>query len=141
MASRKQDSTEDTSSSVEIDLTSNSSDEENDTLDSPEEFALITWNIDGLDEKNRVLRTEAACQMMKSMNIDIFFLQEVVPETESIINKMMFGYKFISGNNTGENRYYTLTGLREDTVKLLSSRVVEFDETRMDRNLNEALVT
>lgn len=145
MASVEQDF-QTSKSAPEIDLTEENSEEKmaedkSDFVDDPEEFALISWNIDGLDEKNRPLRTEAVCQMMKTMNVDVFFLQEVVPETEKIINRMMSGYKLVTANNeNGDCRYYTLTGLRKKTVKFLSNRVIDFDETRMDRNLNESLV-
>ncbi|XP_022088903.1 tyrosyl-DNA phosphodiesterase 2-like, partial [Acanthaster planci] len=42
---------------------------------------LITWNIDGLDEKCIGQRTRAVCEILKRYAPDIIFLQEVIPET------------------------------------------------------------
>ncbi|XP_074603766.1 tyrosyl-DNA phosphodiesterase 2-like isoform X2 [Brevipalpus obovatus] len=111
-----------------------------DSFEQPDEFTLISWNIDGLDDKNRALRTEAACGLVKQIRTDIFFFQEVIPETEEIMKVKMNGYKLLSADNDPNTPYYTLIGIRERSVKLLDHQVINFSETRMGRNLNQAMV-
>ena len=45
------------------------------------DLSFITWNIDGLGEKNRKERTKAVIQTVLERNPDVVFFQEVIPET------------------------------------------------------------
>ncbi len=47
-----------------------------------EKFALVTWNVNGLDcDENRSHRTQTAIREILAYNPDVIFLQEVVHET------------------------------------------------------------
>lgn len=41
----------------------------------------MSWNIDGLDERNILERTRTVCSVINSKKPDVVFLQEVVPQT------------------------------------------------------------
>ena len=44
-------------------------------------FRLLSWNIDGLDERNPVARARAVCSFVKAKLPHAVFLQEAVPHT------------------------------------------------------------
>jgi len=98
------------------------------------DFRFITWNIDGIDEKNIRIRTEAVCNIIKRENANIVFLQEVIALSESILREKLPQYQFFSGN-ADFVEYYTLTLIHKDSVKLDTNQIIEFDESSMGRNL------
>jgi tyrosyl-DNA phosphodiesterase 2 len=104
------------------------------TCDQLKDFRFITWNIDGLNEKNIRIRTEAVCNKIKSENAIIVFLQEVIPTTESILRQNLPKYEFFSSNENVVD-YYTLTLINKDLVKVESNEIIDFEETSMGRNL------
>ena len=59
----------------------------------PEEFSLLTWNIDGLDEKSLDLRCRAVCQQIVDKRVTIACLQEVVPSTLKLIRETLPEYQ------------------------------------------------
>ena len=82
------------------------------SVQSRKEFLFITWNIDGLDAKNLVLRTEAVCKIIEDIKANVVFLQEVVPESETIIrNKMSKNYMVLSARtwNGFQTKYFVVT--------------------------------
>lgn len=106
-------------------------------MEEPDEFTLITWNIDGLSDKNLIIRTKGACDIVNKIKTDVVFFQEVVPESESMISRMLTDYKLIYGR-TGDQyigEYYTVTCLREKTVKHLDHKIIDFEYTDMGRNI------
>jgi hypothetical protein len=104
------------------------------TCDQLKDFRFITWNIDGLNDKNIRIRTEAVCNQIKSENAIIVFLQEVIPSTESILRQNLPKYEFFSSNENVVD-YYTLTLINKDLVKVESNQIIDFEETSMGRNL------
>jgi len=102
------------------------------------DFRFITWNIDGIDEKDILIRTEAVCNIIKRENPNIVFLQEVVVVSESILRENLPQYLFFSGKANA--RYYTLTLIHKDSVKLETNQIIKFDESLMGRNLLETRV-
>ena len=98
------------------------------------EFRFITWNIDGIDEKNVRIRTEAVCKYVRNEKALIVFLQEVIPQSESVIRESLPEYQFFSGMNRSVE-YYTLTAIHKSYVKLESNEVSEYSNTIMGRNL------
>jgi len=48
-------------------------------------FRLLTWNVDGLDERNPVDRITAVCNFVKAKLPHAVFLQEVIPATWQVI--------------------------------------------------------
>ncbi|XP_067120339.1 tyrosyl-DNA phosphodiesterase 2-like [Centruroides vittatus] len=93
---------------------------------------FITWNSDGLDEKNQLLRIRRICKIIKCEDADIVFLQEVIPKTLDEIVKHLPEYKCIPGNNV---EYFTVTLLKKNTVSYIDHDIHEYPNTRMGRNL------
>lgn len=98
----------------------------------PNALKLITWNTDGIDEKNLVLRARAICSTIESNSIDVVFLQEVVPASADLFQTLLPGYKCILGNTI---EYFTVTLLRETTVDYECHVIYPFSNTAMGRNV------
>ena len=82
----------------------------------PENFSLLTWNIDGLDCKNLHPRTLETCRLIEAARVDVVFLQEVVAASMSVIrSKLSSAYNVLSEENEG---YFTAILLRKFTVKV-----------------------
>ncbi|XP_054707550.1 tyrosyl-DNA phosphodiesterase 2-like [Uloborus diversus] len=92
---------------------------------------FITWNIDGLNEKNLKLRTKAVAKNIISQQADIVFLQEVVPESAEYFLKSMHDYHCLFGNEAG---YFVGTLLKKSTVKYDDFEIIDFPDSRMMRN-------
>ena len=45
------------------------------TTKPPSEFRMISWNIDGLDDRNLKMRTKSVVKLIQTHNPDIVFLQ------------------------------------------------------------------
>ena len=71
------------------------------TTKPPAEFRFITWNIDGLDEKNLKIRTKAVKMIIENENPDVIFLQEVIPKTLDYLQEKLPQFKFIPGDDQG----------------------------------------
>lgn len=102
------------------------------------EFRFITWNIDGLNEKNLVLRTEAVCKIIEEEKADVVFLQEIIPASETILRNKLSNFIGITGRSDEFARlvnYYTMIFLRKSVVNLVKSEIVNFEDTMMGRNL------
>lgn len=108
----------------------------------PSQLRFITWNIDGLDQKNVVLRTKAVCANIKAADADIVFLQEVIEVTQEIIKTELKDY-LVSSAQAGQGyraEYYTITLFKKATVEVLSTELVEYCESEMTRNMLTAKV-
>lgn len=92
---------------------------------------FITWNIDGLCEKNLKLRTKAVCKRIKNEQADLVFLQEIIPETAEYVLRHLPDYQCIFGNEMG---YFIGTLLKKSTIKYEDHEITEFPNTRMMRN-------
>ena len=115
------------------------------SVQSRKEFLFITWNIDGLDAKNLVLRTEAVCKIIEDIKADVVFLQEVVPESETIIrDKMSKNYMVLNAQtwNGFQAKYFVVTLVRKaEDVQLQSHQSIDFKLTVMTRNMLIAKIT
>lgn len=106
----------------------------NDDTEMFESFKLLSWNIDGLDDKNRASRTKVVCDTILSVNPAVVFLQEVVQSTLDIIAKKLFtSYDIISLSSQTE--YFTCILLNLKVAKKLSQRVEPFTTSQMGRDL------
>jgi len=68
------------------------------TTSPPKEIRFITWNLDGLDERNLKIRTKAVKKIIEAENPDIVFLQEVVPKTLEYLEENLPQFKVIPGD-------------------------------------------
>jgi len=55
------------------------------TLEPPEEMQLLSWNVDGLDDKNLKARTEAVAAVISRGRYAVVFLQEVTPADHVLV--------------------------------------------------------
>lgn len=99
---------------------------------------FITWNIDGLNEKNLKLRTQAVCKNIEVEQADIVFVQEVIPESAEYFLTYLPDYHCTFGNEQG---YFVGTLLKKSSVKFVESEIIEYPVTRMMRNLLKVNVT
>ncbi|XP_071545260.1 tyrosyl-DNA phosphodiesterase 2-like isoform X2 [Panulirus ornatus] len=102
------------------------------TEEPPKNFRFITWNVDGLDEKNLKKRTKTVARILEREMVDIVFLQELVPQTYSYLEGLLPQFAFVVGDT--EN-YFTAILLRRTTVYCDGKTVVPFTNTVMGRNL------
>lgn len=104
------------------------------------DLILITWNIDGISDKNLVLRTEAVCKIIQDIKADIVFLQEVIPDSEKIIrNKLDKDYAIKDARiwKSFPAQYYTLNLVKKNSyVKIIESEVIDYKLSVMTRNMN-----
>lgn len=65
------------------------------------------------------------------------FLQEVVPQSESILRNQLKEYTIFSGRmwNGFPAQYYTMTLIRKEAAAVISNRVVDFESSVMTRNV------
>lgn len=101
---------------------------------SMKDLSFITWNIDGLGEKNRKERTKAVIQTVLERNPDVVFFQEVIPETLAWL-KAALDSKYLFGNGEEGAGYFTAVLLKRSTVYRDSIQVIEFPDTVMGRDL------
>ncbi|GBO35294.1 Tyrosyl-DNA phosphodiesterase 2, partial [Araneus ventricosus] len=101
-----------------------------DTKKTKTNLTFITWNIDGLNEKNLMLRTKAVCKAILNEQADIVFLQEIVPESAEYFLKHLTDYHCLFGNEVG---YFVGTFLKKSTVSYKEFKIIDFT-TRMMRN-------
>ena len=102
------------------------------TTQAPEQLTFVTWNIDGLDQKNLKRRTRAVIETLIKISADIVFLQEVIPETFSYIESKMTNYECIAAK---QSDYFVATLLRRGRVYMDRHKVVDFPTTRMYRHV------
>lgn len=104
-------------------------------------FRHITWNIDGLNDKNLKVRTEAVCSRIVKEKASFVFLQEITQENEGIIRaKLKDSFEIFSGK-TYEGGYYSLTLVsKEPFIKVQNNEIINFPSI-MGRNLLQTNVT
>ena len=104
----------------------------------PKLFRHITWNIDGMTEKNIKIRITAVCNLILSEKAELIFLQEVTSPCEMIIRENL-GNKFeiFSGNvDSRVDPYYIMTLVAKNSVfKVESNQILNFRQTQMSRNI------
>ena len=102
------------------------------TTKAPTRLTMISWNIDGLEQRNLEKRTEAVVKTIKESSADIVFLQEVVPQTFSHIQTNLPNYECISAKDDG---YFVATLLRNGRVYFDRHKVRDYPTSLMDRHL------
>jgi len=102
------------------------------TIKAPESLKMVTWNIDGLAEKNLKIRTKAVVKHIQLQAADIVFLQEVIPETFSYIEQKLPDYLCIAA---AQDNYFVATLLRKGRVYCDKIKVIDYPGTRMYRSI------
>lgn len=99
---------------------------------SPTALKLVSWNIDGLNDKEIQARTLSICNALNGLEPDVVFLQEVVPSIVGVVKKHLSRYRYIPGDDKG---YFAVTLINKNSVKYISHSVVPFTSTQMDRHI------
>jgi tyrosyl-DNA phosphodiesterase 2 len=110
------------------------------TTCAPTEFTFLTWNIDGLDEKNLGGRIGHIAEQIEAAKVSVVCLQEVVPQTLKFIREKMTNYQVITQSSaddggSGRDFYFTVTLLRRFNVYLDSFATEMFPGSLMGRGL------
>ena len=82
---------------------------------------VLTWNIDGLCDLHRKIRTETAVDLISKSKPNVICLQEVIDETKIIIDRklLQFGYQLATVPGPS-SLYYTLIYV-DNNVSIVSS--------------------
>ncbi|KAF4532871.1 hypothetical protein B566_EDAN001474 [Ephemera danica] len=96
-------------------------------------FSFITWNIDGLDERNFMRRIENIVSILKAEQADVVFLQEVVHLSMGVITGALPQYEVIMQASCEE--YFVVTLLKKDTVRVISRKDEPFANSVMGRGV------
>ena len=82
---------------------------------------VLTWNIDGLCDLYRTIRTETAVDLISKSKPNVICLQEVIDETKIIIDRklLQFGYQLATVPGPS-SLYYTLIYV-DNNVSIVSS--------------------
>ncbi|XP_063231349.1 tyrosyl-DNA phosphodiesterase 2-like [Bacillus rossius redtenbacheri] len=102
------------------------------TIIPPSKFSIISWNLDGLEERNLKKRTKAVCKIITMQKPDVIFFQEVIPETFTYLEDRLPEYMCIAGNTEG---YFSATLLRRFTIYFDGHEIVTYPGSLMMRNL------
>ena len=102
------------------------------TTQAPTQLTFVTWNIDGLDQKNLKRRTRAVIETLNNVGADIVFLQEVIPETFSYLESKLTNYDCYAAK---QENYFVATLLRRGRVYYDKHKVIDYPTTRMYRHL------
>ncbi|XP_052249406.1 tyrosyl-DNA phosphodiesterase 2-like isoform X2 [Dreissena polymorpha] len=98
----------------------------------PFRIRVLSWNIDGLDKDSLRSRTQAVCETIKREDPHVVFLQEVVVETQEIIQELCPLYHMIPGN---EEAYFAAILVKIGDVQVEETKILPFPNTVMLRNL------
>uniref|UniRef100_A0A914NAA0 Endonuclease/exonuclease/phosphatase domain-containing protein n=1 Tax=Meloidogyne incognita TaxID=6306 RepID=A0A914NAA0_MELIC len=99
----------------------------------PSELTLISWNVDGLDDRQREKRFTAALYIIAKTNPEVIFLQEMVEPLMPQLNGLMSPMysTFIQKPNCG---YFCII-LVSKNIKIIKDEFIPFDNTKMGRGM------
>lgn len=103
-------------------------------LQEPHIIRVLSWNIDGLDQRNLTERTTAACDVILKEDPDVVCLQEVVPDSAALVLTKFPSdrYQAFFGGDSG---YFTAVLLKRSTCFYDDHQVTPFPGSVMGRNL------
>ncbi|XP_065185576.1 tyrosyl-DNA phosphodiesterase 2-like [Sycon ciliatum] len=99
---------------------------------------VLSWNIDGLDNGLDIaVRTRAVCDVIEREKPAVVLLQEVVSESMIILAERLATSYSILAPSAERSHYFVAILLRFDACDVAKSnhKVVDFPQSRMDRNL------
>lgn len=105
-------------------------------------FSLITWNIDGLDEKDRSERTSAVISTVRRLRPDVLYLQEVVPTTWDRLTSALESRYECRAANPELPYFHAVFVARKETIHVSDSlKITKFPQSQMLRHLLHQEVT
>ncbi|KAL7074511.1 hypothetical protein ACQ4LE_006321 [Meloidogyne hapla] len=99
----------------------------------PSELTLLSWNVDGLDDRQREKRFTAALYIIAKTNPEVIFLQEMVEPLMPQLNGLMSSMynTFIQKPNCG---YFCII-LVSKNIKIIKDEFIPFENTTMGRGM------
>ena len=95
---------------------------------------LLTWNIDGLDDRNVDERTLAVCEKVRELQPDVLFIQEVIPQSWNTLTNCLTEYQHFRKDNLAY--YYHIISIHKDTLKMVGNGMfLNFPNSEMGRHL------
>ena len=104
-------------------------------------FRLLTWNVDGLDERNPIDRITAVCSFVKAKLPHAVFLQEVVPATWRVIVRELEGSYNCYSPPTSVLPYYAALLVRKTLKTRAEMDCFDFPTSQMGRHLIHLPIT
>ena len=96
---------------------------------------LLSWNIDGLDERDLDERTTAVCQTILLKQPHVVFLQEVIGPTLSILQQKLPKYSIFAPTVPPEHYFVVILVKRDRDLVPGSLACHSFPGSRMGRQL------
>lgn len=100
------------------------------TTKPPSTLSMITWNIDGLDDKNLSKRIAFIITELKKIKSDVVLLQEVTGDIAEELDRHLVEYHVIEQGRSSDG-YYTCVLLRQTTIYLDEVKTKPFENSRM----------
>ena len=99
-------------------------------------FSLVTWNIDGLDEKDRIERTTAVIETVHRLRPDVLYLQEIVPATWDRLTSALESRYECRAANPELPYFHAVLVARKKTIQVGDSlKISKFPQSQMLRHL------
>ena len=101
-------------------------------------FTFVTWNIDGLDDRNIKERTMEVINTIQTKKLDIVFLQEIISETYELIKSYLLSDYHLTENKAASSEdqwYFTIILLKRTRLNLRNVKMISFDNSAMGRDL------
>ena len=102
-------------------------------------FTFLTWNIDGLDDKNITERTMDVINTIRKKMFDVIFLQEVISKTYSLIEQHLSDDYYMTENKStlsDDQWYFTVILIKKVRVVIKNMNSIPFTNSTMGRSLN-----
>ena len=97
---------------------------------------MLTWNIDGLDDRNGHERTLAVCEKVQEIQPDVLFIQEVIPQSWNTLTSHLKNYEHFCEDNAFYGYYFYMISVHKDTLKVVGDKkITDFPGSKMGRHL------
>ena len=99
-------------------------------------FSLITWNVDGLDEKDRIERITAVIETIYKLRPDVLYLQEVIPMTWNRLTSALESQYECRAANPELPYFHAVFVARKKHIQVSDSlKITKFPQSQMLRHL------
>lgn len=109
----------------------------------PLKLKVLSWNIDGLDGRDTKKRTEAVCSLISDRKPHVVFLQEVIPQTLSLITSRLGSHYSIHVSHTLTFQYFPIILVTKRSPKVTVEGTVgifDFPKSTMGRHLVQLFI-
>jgi len=99
-------------------------------------FTVISWNIDGLDDRHIDIRTNAFLSIINENEPDFVFLQEIINYSETVIRSVLANQYDFYIDSQWESYYCGILIKKRSQIKTISGlNITPFKGSRMGRKL------